>query len=43
MAGVVAGGLLAKSLPDDVLERLFGLLLLGVAAQLVWRVSRGTT
>jgi uncharacterized protein len=39
-AGVVAGGLLAETLPEQVLERLFGLLLLGVAAQLAWRASR---
>ena len=39
-AGVVVGGLLAESLPQDVLERLFGVLLLGVAAQLAWRASR---
>lgn len=41
--GVVAGGFLAESLPEDVLERLFGVLLLGVAAQLAWRASRRTT
>ncbi len=39
-AGVVAGGFLAESLPQDVLERLFGALVLGVAAQLAWRASR---
>jgi uncharacterized membrane protein YfcA len=36
-AGVVAGGYLARSISDATLERLFGLLLLAVAAQLVWR------
>ena len=36
-AGVVAGGFLAESLPEDVLQRLFGVLLLGVAAQLARR------
>ncbi len=36
-AGVVAGGYLARSISDVTLERLFGLLLLAVAAQLVWR------
>jgi hypothetical protein len=41
--GVVAGGFLAESLPEDMLERLFGVLLLGVAAQLAWRASRRTT
>ena len=43
VAGVVAGGLLAESLPEDVLERLFGVLVLGVAAQLAWRASRRNT
>ena len=42
-AGVVAGGLLAETLPEHVLERLFGVLLLGVAAQLAWRASRPRT
>jgi hypothetical protein len=39
-AGVVAGGFLAESLPERALERLFGVLLLAVAAQLVWRAMR---
>ena len=43
MAGVLAGGFLAESLPEQVLERLFGVLLLGVAAQLAWRASRPRT
>ena len=34
---------LAESLPEQVLERLFGVLLLGVAAQLAWRASRPRT
>ena len=38
--GVQAGALVALSLPEDVLRRLFGLLMLGVAAQLAWR-ARG--
>jgi len=38
--GVVAGGFLAESLSDAVLERTFGVLLLLVAAQLVWRALR---
>lgn len=42
-AGVLAGGFLAESLPEHVLERLFGVLLLGVAAQLAWRASRPRT
>ena len=43
VAGVLAGGFLAESLPEQVLERLFGVLLLGVAAQLAWRASRPRT
>lgn len=43
VAGVLGGGFLAESLPDKVLERLFGVLLLGVAAQLAWRASRPRT
>jgi uncharacterized protein len=43
VAGVLGGGFLAESLPEQVLERLFGLLLLGVAAQLAWRASRPRT
>lgn len=38
--GVVAGGFIAKSLSDATLERMFGLLMLAVAAQLVWRAVR---
>jgi len=37
IAGVQVGVLVATSLPEDVLRRLFGLLLLAVAAQLAWR------
>jgi uncharacterized protein len=37
IVGVQAGVLIATSLPEDVLRRLFALLLLGVAAQLAWR------
>jgi uncharacterized protein len=40
IAGVAAGGFLALSLPEHVLERLFGVLLLGVAAQLALRALR---
>ena len=42
IAGVTAGGVLAISVPEHVLERLFGVLLLGVAAQLVIRALRPT-
>ena len=40
IAGIAAGGFLATSLPEHVLERLFAMLLLAVAAQLIWRVLR---
>lgn len=40
IAGVEAGVLLATSLPEHVLRRLFGILLVGIAAQLVWRAVR---
>jgi uncharacterized membrane protein YfcA len=39
-AGVAAGGFLAESLPQDVLRRLFGLLMIAVAAQIIWRAHR---
>ena len=42
-AGVAAGGILAESLSDALLERLFGVLLLAVAGQLVWRAWRPAT
>jgi uncharacterized membrane protein YfcA len=40
IAGIVAGGFLAESLPGHILRRLFGALLLLTAAQLVWRVRK---
>ena len=40
IVGVTAGGFLAINLSDDVLEALFAVLLLGVAAQLVVRALR---
>jgi uncharacterized membrane protein YfcA len=40
IAGVVAGGFLAESLPEHVLRRLFGALLLVTAAQVGWRARR---
>jgi uncharacterized membrane protein YfcA len=40
VAGVELGVLTAKSLDEETLQRLFGLLLLAVAAQLAWR-ARG--
>lgn len=40
VVGVQAGALVAVALPEDVLRRLFGLLMLGAAVQLAWR-ARG--
>jgi uncharacterized membrane protein YfcA len=40
LPGVAAGIWIADSLPDDVLRRLFALLMLGVAGQIAWRASR---
>jgi len=37
LGGVGVGVLIATSLPEDLLRRLFGVLMLGVAAQLAWR------
>ena len=43
IVGVQVGVVVATSLPEHVLRRLFGLLVLGVAAQLAWRArARGT-
>ena len=38
--GAAAGVQIATSLPEDVLRRLFAVLLLGVAVQLAWRSRR---
>jgi uncharacterized protein len=40
IVGAVAGVQIATALPEDVLRRLFAILLLGVAAQLAWRGRR---
>jgi uncharacterized membrane protein YfcA len=40
VAGVELGVLTAKSLSEGTLQRLFGLLLIVVAAQLAWRARR---
>ena len=40
LGGVWLGVLLATSLPEHVLRRLFGVLMLGVAANLAWRARR---
>jgi uncharacterized membrane protein YfcA len=37
LGGVGVGVLIATSLPEDLLRRLFGVLMLGGAAQLAWR------
>jgi uncharacterized membrane protein YfcA len=43
VAGVLAGGFLAESLPGDVLRRLFGALLVVVAGQIAWRAWKRAT
>jgi uncharacterized membrane protein YfcA len=40
VAGVQIGVIVAESLPEHVLRRLFGVLLLVTAAQLAWRTRR---
>ena len=40
--GVELGVVIATSLPEHVLRRLFGLLLIGVAGQLAWRAFGST-
>ena len=40
IAGVEAGARIVTELQEDLLQRLFGVLLLAVAAQLVWRTRR---
>ena len=40
VAGVEIGARVATALPEDTLRRLFAILLLAVAAQLVWRTVR---
>jgi uncharacterized protein len=40
IAGVVAGGFVAETLPEHALRRLFGVLLLLTAAQVGWRALR---
>jgi uncharacterized protein len=43
VAGVEAGVAIAEALPEHVLRRLFGVLLLAVAAQMAWRVLRASS
>ena len=40
IAGVEVGARIVTELPETLLRRLFGVLLFGVAAQLVWRTRR---
>jgi uncharacterized membrane protein YfcA len=40
IVGVELGVLAAKALPEQTLRRLFGILVLAVAAQLAWRARR---
>ncbi len=39
--GVAAGVAIAESLSNETLQTLFAVLVLGVAAQLIWRAARG--
>ena len=41
LPGVALGALIAESLPEDVLRRLFALLVLAIAAQIAWRARAG--
>ncbi len=38
--GVAVGVALAESVPEETLQRLFALLMVGVAAQIAWRARR---
>ena len=42
IAGVQVGVLVAESLPEATLRRLFGILLLVTAAHIAWRARRGS-
>jgi hypothetical protein len=42
IAGVQAGVLLAEALPEHLLQKLFGALLILTAAQIAWRARRGS-
>ena len=41
VVGIQLGVVVAHALPEEVLRRLFGLLMIGVAAQLAWRARTG--
>jgi uncharacterized membrane protein YfcA len=40
IAGVEGGVAVAETVPEDVLRRLFGVLMIAVAAQVAWRARR---
>ena len=40
VAGVQAGVLVAHALPEDDLRKLFGVLMIAIAAQIAWRARR---
>jgi uncharacterized membrane protein YfcA len=42
IAGVQGGVLVAEALPEDLLRKLFGALLILTAAQVAWRARRGS-
>jgi hypothetical protein len=42
IVGVQGGALVAESLPESILRRLFGVLLLLTAVQVAWRARRGS-
>jgi uncharacterized membrane protein YfcA len=42
IAGVQAGVLVAEALPEHLLQKLFGALLILTAAQITWRARRGS-
>ncbi len=42
LAGVEGGVRIAESMPEELLRRLFGVLMLGVAAQIAWRAARSS-
>jgi uncharacterized membrane protein YfcA len=42
VVGVELGARIATALPEETLQRLFGVLLLSVAVELVWRSRRGS-
>jgi uncharacterized protein len=40
IAGVEAGVIVAESLPEHILRRLFGVLMIAVATQVAWRIRK---